>query len=160
MCKPVCLLVLLFQCSLALAQLYVTSKGEFMDTTGSASPEANTFAYYYSVDGKYPKSSATLLKEVRTSLQQQNNLYNGSGYITFRFVIDTMGRMMKRVQVLQTDSVYRSFHFDKQFVDELYTFIKSLNQWKIARSGAGSAIPYRAYISFKVKNGKVINILP
>ena len=116
--------------------------------------------YYYSVHGKYPKSSASLLKEVKTFLAGKTNLYSGSGYITFRFTIDCTGHMLKKVQVLQTDESYHDFHFDKVFVNELYDYVKTLAQWKPTGLKSQPAINYMAFITFKIRDGKVINIIP
>jgi hypothetical protein len=158
--KLICLFILLFHCLLSMAQHFVTKEGAFMDTTGSASPQANTLLYYYSVGGKYPKSSATLLQEVTAFTKKQTVHYRHSGYITFRFVIDTTGHMFQKVQVLQTDQHYNSFQFEKELVNDLYMYVKTLNKWKIARQVAGKAYPYNAFITFKMKDGKVINVIP
>jgi hypothetical protein len=143
------------------AQNFVTNEGEFMDTVSAGSPAGESIPlWYYSVGGKYPRSSATLLKEVKAFTEKSANPYAGSGYITFRFIIDTTGRMLKKVQVLQTDEQYKSHHFDKALVNTLFAYVKTLNKWSIARPVPGRAFPYHAYLTFKMKNGKVIAIIP
>jgi hypothetical protein len=63
-------------------------------------------------------------------------------------------------QVLQTDEKYSNYHFEKKLVNELFTFLKTLDKWKIAKSKEGYTYSYKAFVTFKIKNGKVINIIP
>ncbi|OFY93442.1 MAG: hypothetical protein A3K10_04440 [Bacteroidetes bacterium RIFCSPLOWO2_12_FULL_31_6] len=137
------------------------SDGEYMDTTSGNNEqckEVNT--YYYSVGGKYPESSSSLLKEAQIFLEKNSKTYSNNGYITFRFRINCDGKMMKKVQVLQTDENYKTNHFDKMFVNELFSFIKILDKWKIAKTKKDEPYSYITFITFKIKNGKVINIIP
>jgi len=134
---------------------------EYMDTTSTQDEKcANYNAYYYQVGGKYPESSSSVLKEVQTFRQDENKIHTGSGYITFRFTIDCEGKVMKKVQVLQTDENYRQYHFEKEFVNELFSFFETMDKWKIAKTKYGDPITYNAFISFKIKYGKIINIIP
>ena len=143
------------------AQNYVLPEGEFMDTVINNDTTCKDYnIYYYSVGGKQRKSSSTLLNEVLSFLKQKNNLYAGSGYITYQFKIDCLGNKMRRTQVLQTDEIYKSYHFKKELVEELYLFLNSLTTWKMAQNKDGQVFPYNAFMTFKIKNGKVINIIP
>lgn len=142
-------------------QNYTLPNGEYMDTTANTDTACKNYnTYYYQVGGKYPKSSITLLKEVQAFLLQKNKIYEGSGYITFRFRINCERHRMKRTKVFQTDGDYKSIHFDKKFVNELYLFVDTLNEWKISKNKQGKNLSYIALITFKIKNGKVINIIP
>ena len=135
--------------------------GEYMDTTSVQNEKCPTqFAYFYSVGGKYPENSASLLKKVQAFLQQKNEMYANNGYITFRFMIDCEGKRVPQTEVLQTDEKYASFHFEKKLVDELFSFLQTLDKWVIARSTDGKSYSYKAFLTFKIKNGKVINIIP
>lgn len=156
----ICLFFILLS-SKILAQNYFLPDGEYMDTISNNSatcPEHNI--YYYSVGGKYPESSSTLLKKVQSFLNEKNGKYNGSGYITFRFTVDCEGKPMKKVQVLQTDNEYKKTHFEKALVNELYDFFHTLNKWKDIKTKDGKGYAYIAFITFKIKDGKVINIIP
>lgn len=145
----------------AFGQNHVLPEGEFMDTTTNNDTTCKDYnRYYYSVNGKYPKNSYTLLNEVLPFLKLKNNLYEGSGYITYQFKIDCLGNKIKKTQVLQTDETYKNYHFNKELVAELYAFLNSLNNWKVYKTKDGQTLPYKAFITFKIKNGKVINIIP
>jgi hypothetical protein len=131
-----------------------------MDTTSARGTCREPNVYYYQVGGKYPENSASLLEKTRMFLQKQNKQYTGSGYITFRFRVDCEGKAMKRVQVLQTDENYISQHFDKDFVGQLFSFVKTLDKWKIAKNNKGEPYSYTTFVTFKIKDGQVINIIP
>jgi hypothetical protein len=133
-----------------------------MDTASVNDPGCKGYSnvYYYQVSGKYPESSASLLKEAQTFIGKLNKKYIGSGYITFRFVINCQGKMRKRVQVLQTDDNYKDFHFDKAFVNDLFSFVQTLDKWRIAGAKESTPYFYTTFITFKIKDGKIINIIP
>jgi len=141
-------------------QKYVTTEGEFMDTTDNRNDKCiDANLYYYQIGCKYPKSSSTLLIEVQKYMQGSKIVSTESGYITFRARIDCEGHPVKKVQVLQTDEQYKKFHFDKAYVNELYLYFVTLDNWKTISSYKGSFY-YTAFITFKIRNGKVINITP
>jgi hypothetical protein len=143
-------------------QNIILPEGEFMDTTVTDNPDCkgSNNVYYYQVGGKYPESSASLLNEAKEFMKKRNKKYSGNGYVTFRFSIDCEGKMRRRVQVLQTDDHYKSYHFSKNFVDELYSFVKTLNKWKIAKTKNGMPYFYTTLVTFKIKDGEIINIIP
>jgi hypothetical protein len=153
--------VFLLLTSQTFAQNFVLPDGEYMDTISIQNEKCpKIYNYFYSVGGKYPKNSASLLKEVQIFLQQKNKNYVNSGYITFRFMIDCEGKLLPKIQVLQTDEKYAAFHFEKDLVNELFAFLKTLDKWRMAKSKEGNTYSYKAFLTFKIKNGKVINIIP
>jgi hypothetical protein len=144
------------------AQNYILPDGEYMDTVCESKVNCKDYKiYYYQIGGKYPESSATLLKEAHTFLLNSKCKISGSGYITFRFMIDCEGQVMRKIQVLQTDEKYVACHFDKAIVNELFLFFKTMDKWKIAKpKELPGPVSYNAFMTFKLKNGKVINIIP
>jgi hypothetical protein len=142
-------------------QNIILPDGEYMDTTSVKDTGClDRNIYYYQVGGKYPESSSSLLKKAVVHLKNKNEVYSGSGYITFRFRIDCEGKIMKNAQVLQTDEKYVGSHFEKKLVNELWDFTRQLNKWKIAKSPKGSTYSYTTFITFKIKDGKINNIIP
>ncbi|GAB3745000.1 hypothetical protein GCM10027594_23640 [Hymenobacter agri] len=135
--------------------------GEYLDTTIARNPAcAKTSTLpYFAVDGKYPRSSATLVREATAFLQRGGRKYHGSGYITFRFMIDCAGFRQPMTQVLQTDANYVPTHFRPELVSELYAFLKTLKDWRTA-THSGFAVSYFTYLSFKITDGKVVAVIP
>lgn len=146
----------------ALAQRYVLPTGEYMDTAQRRTAGCPAVRpYYYAVNGKYPRSPATLLAEVRAFLRQRAAVGAGSGYVTFRFVVDCTGQPDTRVQVLQTDAQYRPHHFAPAYVAELYGFLRTLRDWRVATwPKDGTVVSYTALLTFKLTDGQVVAVLP
>ena len=145
----------------AQAQYLPLHGDEYLDTTTTRNPAcAKTMTLpYFAVDGKYPRSSATLVREATAFLQRGNQRFSGSGYITFRFVVDCAGFRQPMTQVLQTDANYTAFHFRPEFVRDLYAFLKTLKDWRTA-TYSGHAVSYFTYLTFKIANGKVVAVIP
>lgn len=159
--KPLLFLLLALLSRPALAQRFRIGGEEFMDTTRRQNPACPPVGYarYYQVEGKYPRSSDTLLREARAFLQQQpGSPFAGSGYVTFRFVVDCQGRRLPQVQVLQTDGAYQPTHFAPALVEALYGFLQTLTEWNVAK--ATQPTSYVAYLTFKLQDGKVVAVAP
>lgn len=133
-----------------------------MDTTLSTitSPYQDKNVLYYQIGAKYPESSLSILKNAQAFTSNYHN-FSGNGYITFRFIIDCKGKIAPRIQVLQTDENYKKYYFEKDFVNLLYAFLKTMDKWKIARiNNRDVPLAYHAFITFKIQDGKVVNIIP
>ena len=154
-------LLLLLLGLLARAQRITLPSGEYMDTVSvrGAACAAAAFARYYNVQGKYPRSSYTLTQEAQAFLQRQQQTYAGSGYVTFRFEVDCAGHRQPRVQVLQTDAQYQRYQFDKMLVEGLYAYFQTLTEWRVGLA-KNVAVNYTGYLTFKLKDGKVVAVVP
>ncbi|MEO6837719.1 MAG: hypothetical protein ABI261_09015 [Ginsengibacter sp.] len=155
----ICFLLL---ASKSYAQKFVLPDGEYMDTTTNADASCKDYnVYFYQGNGrgKYPESSSSILKETQSFLKRKNNSYKGSGYVTFQFMINCSGKKMNKTRVLQTDEKYNNYHFDKGLVQELYSFLNTMDKWKVFKIKSGEILSYHAFITLKIKNGKVINII-
>ena len=133
---------------------------QYMDTasTSNGACAKAPMAHYYSVDGKYPRSSDTLLREAQAFLKQQKQVYAGTGYVTFRFIVDCAGHRLPRTQVLQTDAAYQQTAFQPALLEALYAFLQTLTEWKVAKGPVPAN--YIAYLTFKMKDGQVVAIVP
>jgi hypothetical protein len=163
--RQIIILTFLFLYGHAFGQNFILPDGEYMDTTSIQDTKdtacfISPYNYYYSFGAKYPENSASLLNEAQLYLQKKHAAYCGSGYITLRFSIDCEGRMTKKVQVLQTNEQYTSYHFERALVNELYAFLQTLVKWKVANPLPGKNFYYMTFVTFKIRNGKIINIIP
>ncbi len=77
-----------------------------------------------------------------------------NGYITIRFIVNCEGKT-NRFRVQQFNAEYKEFSFDKNFVNEILKFTKNLNGWQNLEKR-----DYYQYLTFKIENGKVTEILP
>ncbi len=143
------------------SQNYNLADGEYMDTVNNIPNGCREWnVFYYQVNGKYPESSFDIMMRAKTFLLKNKINYTGSGYITYRFRIDCDGKMLRRVQVLQTDENYKATHFSKELVNNLYAFITTLDKWQAGVLRDKSIVAYKAFISFKIKDGKIIAVIP
>lgn len=132
-----------------------------MDTTVVANPKCSDkyLIYFYHVNTRYPVSTQSLLSESKAFLSKTGQKYTGSGYVTFRFMINCEGKM-QRVRVMQVDDDYKPKHFDKRFVSDLNDYIHTLDRWETGLSAFKMEnVNYIAYLSFRIKNGEVINVI-
>jgi hypothetical protein len=133
----------------------------FTDTTWSSSFQSDSvFVYYYNVRSKYPESSETLKGESSEYLLKAGQNFTGSGYITFRFFIDSSGKMMRRVEVLQTDEFYKKYSFKDELVWILFDYLNTLRAWKPAKAPKGYPPFYINLLTFKIHEGNIVNIIP
>lgn len=144
----------------AQAQRIRVGDEEFMDTTSShvAACAKAPVVRYYQVAGKYPRSPATLLHEAQAFLRERGGVYSGSGYVTFRFIIDCQGHREPRTQVLETDRHYQRTTFAPELVAGLYAFLQTLTAWQVGK--APVPVRYITYLNFKVQDGKVVAVTP
>ena len=159
---PLLMYLVLLAASLNARGQYLTfHEGEYLDTTTTRNPAcAKTMTLpYFAVDGKYPRSSATLVREAAVFLQRGNHKFSGNGYLTFRFMVDCAGFRQPMTQVLQTDVSYVAIHFRPELVSELYAFLKTLKEWRVA-TYSGHAVSYFTYLTFKITDGKVVAVIP
>ena len=159
--KNILFFVLLCSSLSSVGQTFLIKEGKLTETTADSTLDyGSPLPHFYSVDGKYPTGSVAVLKDVKAFIAGQKGAYTGTGYITYRFIIDTTGHMGNKVKVMQTDEEYKAQSFEKHLVETLGAFIQTLDKWKIGRYRSGEALEYIAFMTFKIKNGKVINIIP
>ena len=57
------------------------------------------------------------------------------------------------------NSDFEEWSFDKKLVDELLTLTKTLDGWVVGEY-EGQVFDYYQYLTFKIENGKLIEIMP
>lgn len=119
--------------------------------------EKYVFQYYNDSNGfQYKSEKREIEKEILTLNLPENKEANG--YVTIRFVINCEGKSgMFRMQ--QIDNEYKEYTFDKKLSDQLLNFTKKLNGW-IPKEIEKKKVDYYQYLTYKIENGKVSEILP
>lgn len=155
-------IVLLFNAPLqAQTQLIHLPDGTYIDTTGKMDTTCTDLGiYYFQVGAKHPMSSDTLLKKLNATLGPETGLGKQSGWITFQFMIDCEGKLVKRVRLVQTDANYKAAAFPMNGIYKLYQFVLGLDGWKHATLPSNITHPYHTFLSFKINHGKVERIIP
>ena len=83
-----------------------------------------------------------------------------SGYLTYRFVLNCKGEV-GRFTTEEADLDFNKKQFNKETVGHLYRIVAAQKDWKLC---TGRNIDYKLdaylYITFKLKDGKITEILP
>ncbi len=85
-------------------------------------------------------------------------LKNESGYLTYRFVINCEGASGRFV-VESADLDFNRKEFDTETVEHLYDIVSKERDWEHCHGNYYNLDAY-AYITFKLKNGEIIELLP
>lgn len=85
-------------------------------------------------------------------------LFNESGFLTFRFVVNCRGEAGWFITE-QADLNYQEKQFAKETVDHLYKLIAELKTWSPCVINQEPRDAY-FYITFRMENGKILDILP
>lgn len=119
--------------------------------------EKFTFQYYNDLKGFQFKGEKIEIEKGVLNLNLPENK-DSNGYITIRFVVNCEGKTgMFRVQQMNQD--YTENIFDQKLSEQLLSFTKNLNGW-IPKEIDGKKVDYYQYLTYKITNGKVSEILP
>jgi hypothetical protein len=114
------------------------------------------FEYYNSEpDGGYKHGKKALRDSV---LRKYSMSINESGYLTFRFVVNCEGKG-GRYMVIQNDLDFKPKEFDEELTSHLFTITQDLKEWRPVILENESR-DYYMYITYKLLDGKIIEILP
>ena len=82
-----------------------------------------------------------------------------SGYITIRFIVNCKGET-GRFRMQQMGSNHQAFTFDEAISSQLMKLTKALPDWQAYHHTNGEIIDYYQYLTFKLQDGQIIEILP
>jgi hypothetical protein len=86
------------------------------------------------------------------------NTKKESGLVRIRFVVNCKGET-DRFRILGMDENYQEKKFDDTILNQLLTITKNLKSWK-PKTYNNTPIDYYQYLIFKIKDGKINEILP
>ncbi len=117
--------------------------------------------YYvrYSSDNRpgYKGEKKALVSEILSQYTPPVNS-NQNGFITIRFLVNCHGET-DRFRVESMDFDYNSIQFDKGIAQQLVSIIKELKGW-LPRTNKNKSYDYYQYLTFKIEQGQIIQILP
>lgn len=118
-----------------------------------------SFQYYNFSNGfQYNGEKYEILNLWRDSFKSALKISKETGYITVRFLVNCEGKTgLFRIQ--QMDKDYKETLFDKKTVDTITSFVKKLNNWTL-QEYKGEKVDYYQYLTFKLEDGTVKEILP
>ena len=116
-----------------------------------------TFQYYNTGNAMEYSGEKIEIERKLESLNIKNNEQQ-NGYITIRFLVNCEGNTGK-FRVQQLDENYKKILFDEKFTNQILKFTKNLNGWVI-KEYEGSKVNYYQYLTYKIEDGKISEILP
>ncbi|MGU3376778.1 hypothetical protein [Chryseobacterium sp. M5A1_1a] len=92
---------------------------------------------------------------------EKENIYSEkiiNGYITVRFLVNCEGKA-GRFRLKHMNSDLKDVVLDEELENKLLKFTKSLNGW-MPMEIEGLKVDYYQYLTYKIENGKVSEVLP
>ncbi len=115
---------------------------------------------YHVHHGASEKGYAINKKQFRDVMlaSYKNENYTDSGYLNFRFLVTCEGKA-GWFETIQVDSNYKNTQFSKELVSQLQAITAKSENWKII-SFDDKPVDYYMYVSYKLKDGEITEILP
>ncbi len=112
--------------------------------------------YYNPERATYSKGKNGLRKFVLSNYKNQG--YADSGYLNFRFVINCKGEA-GRYAIHQNDLNLEPTELNPSMVEQLFSITRKLDKWNpnVIR---GQVWDSYMYISYRIENGEIVEILP
>jgi hypothetical protein len=154
------LLVILLSCKRE-SKKYPHHIGYIDPTTALGDKEFKTcndeiYEYYNSEpDGGYKYGKRALRDSIA---KKYSTIGNESGYLTFRFVVSCKG-LAGRYQIIENDLDLKPKKFSKELVSHLFSITQEFKEWRPVILENVSR-DYNIYITCKIRDGKIIEILP
>lgn len=132
-----------------------------VDSSSAAFKICNTekiFQYYNFGQGlQYEGEKIEINKYFAERFQSSGD--EDTGYLTIRFVVNCEGAT-GNFRLESMSEQYEPKEFSRPLCDQLLSLTKEMRGWKIARDEGGNPYDYYQYLTFKLKQGQLIEILP
>ncbi|MBN4052141.1 hypothetical protein JYT59_00150 [Sphingobacteriaceae bacterium AH-315-L07] len=114
-------------------------------------------AQYYGVRSEYNGEKFAILNHFNSNYDK-SGLEDENGYLTIRFIVNCKGKTGHfRIEGMNPN--YEPITINKKLTEQLLQLIKEMDGWKIAHY-KNQPRDYYKYLTFKILNGKLAEILP
>jgi len=119
----------------------------------------NNIAQYYNFGGglQYVGEKIAIDNYFRENFKSRIQK-NETGFLTIRFVVNCEGKT-GRFRIEGMDNNYQSKKFDKELENQILKLTKQLDGWAVGES-RGQKYDYYQYLTFKLTDGQIIEIMP
>ncbi len=121
--------------------------------------EKNTYQYHNLNGDMQYEGEKYALKKFFASQYKPVNKAKDSGMIRIRFLVNCKGQT-GRFRIISSGHDYKEKQFDKAITDQLMTITKGLKGWKVLSEEGGNPKDYYQYLTFKISEGQIKEILP
>ncbi len=170
-CLLILVSVIFFSCSNAKKE-----KPSYLEHVGNIeyNPEIDTSKFepchddqileYYNFSNGLNYDGEKIAIELAFRERYQYDVTEGqTGYITIRFVVNCNSET-GWFRIEQMDNQYQAMSFNEDLVNKLLVITQSLKGWKIGKFDdpgyENEVYDYYQYLTFKMKDGQIIEILP
>lgn len=136
---------------------YIDQEKALLNDTYELCDEGNIYHTYSSAS---LKAYSGTKKQFRTSLSQaySGDSFTDSGYLNFRFLVNCDGNP-GWFEIIQMNLDLEESELNPQMVDSLFTFTVDPKHWNGLEFKEGPS-NYYMYISYRIENGKVVEVIP
>ncbi len=113
---------------------------------------------YYNTISYYKDHKKEIVQYLLANFRTQDSFQDQNGYLTVKFIINCHGNT-GRFRLLEMDSSYQPTHFREGVSQQLLSLVKQLSGWQPAVYKQKVYDSYQ-YITFRIRNGKIIRISP
>ncbi|WP_300025483.1 hypothetical protein [uncultured Maribacter sp.] len=131
---------------------------EFDDINFKLCHEDITFPFNYGGIGLVYEGEKKQLVKTFTDNYQSSEIKGQNGFITIRFIINCEGKT-GRFRVTEMDFNLKPKKFDKTISGKILDITKNLSGWKPHEQN-GRTFDYQQYLTFKLNDGELTDILP
>jgi hypothetical protein len=116
--------------------------------------------YYYNGMGSHFKGGLNEVKQIFSQKVKTINKESDTGYVRIRFLINCEGET-GRFSILEVDKDYEPKSFSHELVAQLFKITTTLSDWELEElPQTGKTYDNYRHLTFKIRNGKVLDILP
>ncbi len=116
------------------------------------------FQYFNTSGGLEYEGEKLAIEKVFAAQYKPRRAKKESGWVRIRFVVNCKGET-DRFRVLCMDKDYNEKVLHRSITDQLLAVAKTLNGWKTKRY-KDTEISFYQYLTFKIKQGRITEILP
>lgn len=141
---------------LQVGDIYFDSKID--DPNFKLCDEDRVFQYYNFGKGlQYSGEKIKINQHFKDGLKAKEQK-DESGFLTIRFVVNCHGKTGRfRIQGMNND--YKEKTFNENLTSQLLSLTRQLDGW-IVGEYEGKTYDYYQYLTFKIENGKLIEVMP
>ena len=131
-----------------------------LDTTNfQPCHEDLTFQYYNFGNGIQYQGEKAAIVEIFNNEFIANPANQDNGYVTIRFIVNCKGES-GRFRVIELDNNYNKTTLSLDIVNQIADIVRRLDGWKIGEFDNGKVYDYYQYLTFKISNGQITDIMP
>ncbi len=136
---------------------YIDQDNALLNNTYELCDKGNLYHTYSSAS---LKAYAGTKKQFRAALAQaySGDSFTDSGYLNFRFLVNCDGNP-GWFEIIQMNLDLEEHPLPSQMVDSLFTFTAEPKNWNPLEFRKGPS-NYYMYVSYRIENGKVVEIIP